>query len=229
MNNQTPPTTGRALITPKSQRTLAAHLIEGIPDDLPEELAKFWNGKTEELHKELVRMLYNVSSRKDTEWLKFVGTIAIPATKVPFIAKEKFVIDTSPNGLVKIDFFGNLFKRWFLNKVEKPINTTIIYCHKVRDSFLADHSIIDELGGEAKAETTLTEMFFLMEKQNNSKKGTLFPGNHGSIFYVRDIKGVLRIICVSLVGKNSWNIYTNSIDKYLPYNFTYQHIFSHSF
>jgi hypothetical protein len=59
-----------------------------------------------------------------------------------------------------------------------------------------DGPIINELGGEAKAETTLSEMFSLMEKQKNGESGVLLNNGYANIFYIRDQNGVLRAVGV---------------------------------
>ena len=57
-----------------------------------------------------------------------------------------------------------------------------------------DGPILAELGGEAKAETTLTEVYSLMEAQKNGENGPLLTNGYANIFYVRDVNGALRAV-----------------------------------
>ena len=122
--------------------------------------------------------------------LEFLGTIDIPASSESFIAKEKFVVNTSSNAKVRISYLGDNFKENFLGKMEDPIGeTTLQYGKLLKRS--VDEPIIAELGGEVKVETTLVEMFSLIEKQGNGQSGTLLTNGYANIFYIRDVKGVL--------------------------------------
>jgi len=127
--------------------------------------------------------------------LELVSTIMVPATTGKFVAKEKFVLDTGSKAKVKISYLGDNFKAWFGDKTEDPITEQTLRYHKLRKASV-DGPIITELGGEAKAETTLTEMFSLMEKQGEGEKGALLNNGWWNIFYIRDQNGVLRAVFV---------------------------------
>lgn len=47
----------RTPLTPTTQRTLISNLVRGVPDDLLEEQGRYWNDHTEDLHRELRRLL----------------------------------------------------------------------------------------------------------------------------------------------------------------------------
>lgn len=139
--------------------------------------------------------------------LDLVGTVTTPATTSKFVAKEKFVRDTGRKATVKISYLGDNFTAWFLSgdgKTEDPISEQTLRYHKLRKASV-DGPIITELGGEAKAETTLSEMFSLMEKQKNGESGTLLNNGWANIFYIRDNAGVLRAVCVDW-GGGGWDV-----------------------
>ncbi|MDO8183631.1 MAG: hypothetical protein Q7T49_01415 [bacterium] len=92
--------------------------------------------------------------------LEFVGTVTISATTGYFIAKEKFKLKKD-GGICS--YLGDNFKAWFGDKVEDPITKQTLRHAKLRQASV-DSPIIAELGGEVKAETTLSELFSLMEK-----------------------------------------------------------------
>src|SRR3989344_934305 len=115
-----------------------------------------------------------------------------------FVAKDKFVINTKRNASVKISSLGDNFTGWFLSgdsKIEDPISAQTFCCHKLRKSS-ANGPIIKELGGEAKAEAILSEMFSLLEKQGHREEGILLTNGWANIFYIRDLAGVLRVVFV---------------------------------
>ena len=73
---------------------------------------------------------------------------------------------------------------------------------------LKDAPIIDELG-EAKAETTLTEMFFLMEKQKNGEVGALFEQWLRQHLHIKDASGML--LCRERTGSTMAGVSTRML------------------
>lgn len=144
--------------------------------------------------------------------LELVSTVVVSATTSKFVAKDKFVVNTKRNAPVKISAVWDNFTSWFLSgdgKTEDPISEQTLRYHKLRKSSV-DGPIITELGGEEKSETTLTEMFSLMEKQKNGEDGVLLNNGYANIFYIRDQNGVLRAVGVGWddVG---WGVYAVSV------------------
>lgn len=145
--------------------------------------------------------------------LELVGTAVIPATTGKFVVKEKFVINTKRNAKILISCLGDNFMAWFLNgdgKTEDPMSGQVLCYHKLRQSSV-DGPIITELGGEAKAETTLSETFSLMEKQGKGEDGVLLNNGYANIFYIKDSAGVLRAVDVHWYG-GGWDVYADSVE-----------------
>lgn len=145
--------------------------------------------------------------------LELVSTVGVSATTSRFVAKDRFVVNTKRNAPVKISVVRDNFTSWFLSgdgKTEDPISEQTLRYHKLRKSSV-DGPIITELGGEEKSETTLTEMFSLMEKQKNGEDGVLLNNGHANIFYVRDQAGVLRTAQVRW-HDDGWNVYAYSVE-----------------
>jgi hypothetical protein len=148
-----------------------------------------------------------------TDLLELVSTIVIPATTGKLVAKEKFVINTKRNASVKISYLGDNFTAWFLNgdgKTEDPITEQTLRYAKLRKASV-DGPIIEELGGEAKAETTLSEMFSLMEKQKHGEDGVLLNNGWANLFYIKDSAGVLRAVLVYWLG-DGWDVTASSVE-----------------
>ena len=139
--------------------------------------------------------------------LELVSTIVVNATTGKLVAKDKFVVNTKCNAPVKISYLGDNFKAWFLNgdsKTEDLISEQTLRYHKLRQSSV-DSPIIAELGGEAKAETTLSEMFSLMERQKHGADGVLLNNGWANIFYIKGSGHVLRAVCVHWDGVG-WDV-----------------------
>ena len=141
--------------------------------------------------------------------LEFVGTISVSAVK-EFVAKKKFVINIGDNALVKVSYLGDNFREQFLGKIEKSFPGSELRYQKLMKSSV-DDSIINKLGGKAKAETTLAEVFSLMEKQGNGQSGALLTNGWWNIFYVHDINGVLRTVLIYWSGVG-WHVDAHSAE-----------------
>ncbi len=162
----------------------------------------------------------------------WLGTVRTEATKRKFVAKNKFKLKQDGGICVRIDAD---FTRWFLSgrgKVEDPQGK-----HKLRYGRLrkpapdipensVESAIIPELGGEAKAETTLTEVCYLIEIQPNGRKGVLLTNGRANIFYVRDQFGVLRVVSVRYFD-HGWWVYASLVDDPIRWNADNQ-VFSRS-
>lgn len=145
------------------------------------------------------------------ELLEPLFTVTIPATTAPFFVKDKFRVNTDANAPVKISSIDNNFRQWFGGKVEEPMAEHTLNCamlHRLAYDIPlkeGDQAIIPELGGEARAETTLTGLYSLMKEENDESDVILYHGHAPAcIFYIRDFAGVLRMVYV--YRDNSWEI-----------------------
>ena len=151
------------------------------------------------------------TEKSRADLLEFVGTTIIPATTEPFVAKDRFLL--KKDGGICSNFSNN-FTTWFLSgkgKIEEPISETTLHYDKLRQSSL-DIQIIAELGGKTKAETTLTEMFSLMEKQRSGESGPLLNNGRANIFYVKDQNSLLCTVYVYWNG-DGWFVSALSVER----------------
>lgn len=149
--------------------------------------------------------------------LDFLGTVIAFATIGKFVAKDKFVVNTKRNASVKISYLSDNFRAWFLNgdgKTEDPISEQTLRYHKLCKASV-DSLIIEELGGAERSETTLSEMFSLMEKQKNGEDGVLLNNGYANIFYIKDGASVLRTVHVHWADDGCY-VYADSVE--LPYS-----------
>ncbi len=157
-----------------------------------------------------VRLL---ASKIDTEapkspFLEVLGTVSIPAMTERFVTKQKFVVDTSRKARVKVSYLGHNFQTWFLEKVEEPAaEVTLRYARLSRGA--RDNEIRAELGTGFE-ETTLAQIYYLMEHQPNGEDGVLLT-DWWNVFYPRDIRGVLHAVSVDW-GGDGWRVRAYSVD-----------------
>ncbi len=144
--------------------------------------------------------------------LELVSTIAVSANTGKLVAKESFVINTKRNAPVRISYLSDNFTAWFLHgdgKIEDPISDQTLRYATLREASM-DGPVIEELGGEAKAETTLSEMFSLMVSQKHGEDGVLLNNGYANIFYIKDSAGVLRSVRAHwYVG--GWDVHAFSV------------------
>lgn len=176
-------------------------------DKLQGENGREWFGEFKRFLRKEPCWVGNAVAKPLSQILEFVGTVTIPATIGKFVAKEKFVVNIKQNAPVKIIYLGANFTAWFLSgdgKIEDTISEQTLRYHKLRESSV-DGQIITELGGEAKVETTLSEMFSLMVGQKHGKDDVQLRNRWSNIFYIKGQNGVLRAVNV-LWGDGGWYV-----------------------
>jgi hypothetical protein len=121
------------------------------------------------------------------------NSIHIPATNIPLLAKNHFAVRKNNVSPVKISFMGERFEDWFMGKKEEPFKGSIL-SHQELSYPSTNSQVTSRLGGFNKAETTLTELSYLMKAQWNGQEGPLLTNRKANIFYIRDIHGKLRSV-----------------------------------
>ncbi|MEI7451759.1 MAG: hypothetical protein WCK37_00990 [Candidatus Falkowbacteria bacterium] len=197
---------------------LAARLVEFQEGfyDLPNEDAQWAI-----MHaKEAVRLCVSVIKNRhkvQTVSNNITCSIDIRVTPEKFIAKERFVVDTSETARIKISYLGRNFIDWFGEKIEDSFPGSSIVGRKLIESSL-DTQIINELGGERFAETTLMEINTAMWRQANGEFGELSTKGEHNVFYVRDVKGILRTVSVYWDPIACWCVDAVSIDSFFGHD-----------
>jgi len=184
------------------------HFSRGV---IPAEVLKKFNGCSAEIITKLCAEVFSKFPDPIPEPLiEWLGIVSIPATTRKFVAREKFVRDTSKEAHIRISYLGDNFTKNFIEKVEESFAGSILRYGKLRKSTV-DGPIIAELGGGVKAETTLTEMFALMEQQGNGEEGALSTNGYANLFYIRDIRAGMpwTVYCIWLV--DGWHVTTSSV------------------
>ena len=141
--------------------------------------------------------------------LAVIGTVTIPATTEPFVAREKVMVNVGADAPVKIFFLGDNFQEWFGSKTEEPMEETEVRYAKLMKPSL-DAPILEELGD--KAEASLSQMYALMARQANGQEGVLLTNGWANIFYVRDINGELSAVYVVWHGRG-WFVGAHSVTR----------------
>ncbi len=115
-----------------------------------------------------------------------------PVESCPFKADDTFFSKSSG---VKMVEHGLNFISWFASKVEEDVPDGLLVPLTLTQS-ANDSEVIADLGGEAVAEVTLSEIWRLMVAQSNGGEGALLNNGWANIFYVRDVNSVLRSVYV---------------------------------
>lgn len=184
----------------------------------------FWQlTKDEDLLAQLLSVIREQAEVRLLPLLKFITAVIVPASN-EFIARDYFKVDMSDAAVVKIFCLRDNFKAWLLNKTEPARIELSLRCHKLcKDS--TSRLIIAELGGEAMAETTIAEMYTMMERQKNGESGELLTNGSANIFYIRDIQEVLCAVRINWNG-DGWDVDAESVADTNIW-FTHNQIFSH--
>ncbi|MFA5986882.1 MAG: hypothetical protein WC819_06070 [Parcubacteria group bacterium] len=167
------------------------------------------DGNMHLVDRDAIRKLLGLAPLEAWFYCADVG-VEIPASSEPFIAKEKFVVNTRDDAKVKISGLGANFENNFLSKKEKPCASSIVYgCKLLRR--LTSKQIREELDRDDKLETTLYEMFFMLEKQGNGESGSLRTNGSANIFFIRDDKGDLCAVRCRWYD-DGWGVRAYSVD-----------------
>lgn len=156
-----------------------------------------------------------------------VGVITVRTGKRSFVPRRRFVQGNNDSKALKIDKLNPNFVNWFCREgvtVKNPAGTRkILYSILREESSLRE--IFDGLGGNTRAETTITEFYsILMGKMILGKQDTgeysvlLKEGNKANIFYIEDHNGTIRPVCANFFG-NGWYLYASHLGdsvKYAP-------------
>lgn len=141
---------------------------------------------------------------KKTGLIRWFGNIITSVKNDKFIAKNKFTKNSK-----EVKFFGffGSFEEEFLvgdGKIEYPlVEHNIRYGELVKSATDLPNkdgcaAIIPELGGEVKAEMSLSELYYLLRKHDDVENGGVFLADgRANILYIKNILGVLRAVRVS--------------------------------
>lgn len=133
------------------------------------------------------------------------------------MARDHFIPNLDPAAKVPIAYVMGNFNRWFLNKIEEPSGEVSLMWYELQRNS-GDQTIVAELGGVKRVETTLASVFALMHQQRLGQPGPLASNGWGNDFYVRDVAGELRSVyihwcdegwgvdCAPIVRTTEWPI-----------------------
>lgn len=185
--------------------TLMAAVAVALPRDIDATTAQGWIDNPKSLQKALRDAL--VPKVKRSAMGKSEPTLLTPVDTTAFTRftiRDNFKMGSG----VWFHSFCLDFKEWFLDKAE-VVKQNLCYHTLNRGSW--DTLIIAELGGEAKAETSLAEAFALLLSQPNGEAGPLMTSGGSNVFYVRDVNGILRAVDFSWCG-DGWGVRAYSVD-----------------
>jgi len=136
---------------------------------------------------------------QDQSILEWIWYLRLPATTEKFVARERFVVNETDPSRVMISRMSMSFRELFLGIVEEPKQESTLNYGRIRD-FAKDPKVLEFLGD--KAGTSLTEMFFFMERMFDKP----CRNSRYYFFYIPDVNGVLRKVSLYPYPKFGWNI-----------------------
>lgn len=124
-----------------------------------------------------------------------------------FSARRAFEVNIAPEATVKISHRDKHFVNAFLEG-ETPYKV-FPSVQRIRyaklQTFMNHGPIINALGGEARAEISLVDIFLLLWKQGNGQSGVLLNNGFGNCFYLKDRRNAPRVVRV-IWDAGGWNI-----------------------
>lgn len=209
----------KQFLTLVSQKNVPAEKLQAIYNSGL--LSDLLDGNLDEVNRDEFRRILGLRI-----WLKFVGRVIIPAKIGRFVATEKFVLgDKSSVGL---NTMNHHFVDRFLDgggKIEYEEAKHPLVFRQLEKTPKCNESIIDDLGFGVGVETTLSDIFSLLEMSARGVECPLEGGLLSNIFYTRDRDNVLQRIDVSRCG-NSWSVMSGPIRDVLPIRLNAGRVFS---
>lgn len=146
--------------------------------------------------------------RKEATWsqLKCILSCFQAPANTGFVASTVF--NKGKKTGIKIKEINDFFRLKFRGKVEKPFPGSMIYFDDFEPNDLelcTTDEIFVMIGGEKRVETSLFEIFCLMEAHAANGVKHLLVNGHANIFFVRDFTGEFRTIFLEWEGEG-WKI-----------------------
>lgn len=174
---------------------LVLAVLEGVPADVPVEVAKRCIGNKGPLHRWIQLGLSADLSEVDMDAiekiLRQVPSLLEPVTAVTVPTLSAFDVAAHfrvtprnewQNAEVLIDWIGDNVQKLVKGKTEPEVVETTLRIHKLRKASV-DGLIISELG-EDVATTTWSQMYEMMRRQGHGQPGDLMVDRRANIFYI---------------------------------------------
>jgi hypothetical protein len=187
-------------------KKLISLLAEAAPADMSADVAQSWIMNPEALQK-AVREALIPGGRDYEPLLILAGAITIKPA-LWFIVADNF---DRIQALMRYVRVTDRFNEFFAGKTETAEQGETTLRYHALNHHLDDIMIFADLGDAARVEVGLAEVYALLAVQPNGEHGTLLNDGHANIFYVRDIKGVLRWVRVYWENDRGWTVDAYSV------------------
>jgi hypothetical protein len=147
-----------------------------------------------------------------TVLLEPLETAVVPAIPAASVIRDYF----KKNTRVRFSTIFSEFKNRFFDKTEPPLAEVTYRKYKLLQ-ISADGPIIEELGGESKAEGSFGAAFALLQRQPNGAAGFLQTNGYANIFYAKDKAGSLCAIRIGWAS-DGWVVDAISVQDPLAWN-----------
>ena len=201
-------------------KALALAVLEGVPTDISEEVAKRHIGNKGPLHR-LIQLalradLGGVDMAAIEQILQQVPSLLEPVTVVSVPALTAFDVavhfvvtpqNKRKDAEVLIGWMNDNAQRLVGARTtpEPEIAETTLRVHTLRKASV-DGPILAELGDQAT--TTWAQMYEMMRRQGRGQEGDLLVNGWANIFYIPDIEGQLwAVSCYWISDDRCWRVY----------------------
>ncbi len=150
-----------------------------------------------------------IAKRKTAKnWFECLNPVELPATGEVFDARIYFFCNPEEMPF-RISEFSINFANWYHGKKEIIKERRLLMRTRLLMPLLSSKPIIDEIGGEAGAETYLVDIAYLLKQQPRGEKGLLDTEGNANIFFVKSAIGYIKEISIYWAGK-SWTFQAHS-------------------
>ena len=126
-------------------------------------------------------------------------------TTVSVSSVSKFTMNKETQEAANIGWMGSNFQEFFFGKTEENISEAKVAAYKLEKASL-DPAILEELGGEAKAEMSLAHFVSLIQQQSQGQEGTLLVNGYANVAYIRDNGKLWAVCCYWYSGRRCWDV-----------------------
>lgn len=138
--------------------------------------------------------------------LLHIGTVDIPSLQMfRFQPRMLFCMNLREPVVVRIADVSSSFRQYFFSALASRVApSSQLDFFNLMDR-LPVGNIIEEVGGEGAAATTLQAIWYLLCQQGNGEFGRLLTNGMFNYFFVKDHRRKLRVVCLIYRGEG-WHI-----------------------
>ncbi|MEI6529182.1 MAG: hypothetical protein WCN88_02110 [Candidatus Falkowbacteria bacterium] len=151
---------------------------------------------------------------RDSKYLKYSGKLSFRIKGGIFSGRDRFAISKRRDVPIRIHFISKNFEFWclshtsFMVEVDESAWHDLDYFRVLMDT--KTENIIDSLGGEKIAQTTMLEIYHTLLLQGRGQKGKLLINGDFNVFFTPAFNGNNVVMYLAWNGK-AWGINSRAL------------------